>query len=397
MKKYYLIFAGLLILCSLLKAQTADFPPDSSPASTNIQNSQYPRVTSDLRAIFRVKAPDAQKVQISIDKTYDMVKDNQGFWTVTTDPQVPGFHYYALIIDGVSVSDPASKTFYGVSRDYSAIEIPEAGADYYTIKNVPHGDIRSKFYFSNTTKEWRQIYIYCPPGYDKDMNKKYPVLYIMHGGGEDQTGWAVLGKLDIILDNLIAEGKAKPMIAVMESSAARIPGESTARAPQTGAAPQAPGTQTGRPQQSTANSAFQTVMIKDLIPFIDSEFRTLSDRESRAMAGLSMGGALTMQVSLTNLDKFAYIGGFSGGSRNLAGADLNSLYNGVFANPAEFNRKVKLFFLSTGSVEGPNVKTAADALTKAGIKCIYYESPGTAHEWLTWRRSLREFAPLLFR
>jgi enterochelin esterase-like enzyme len=394
-------------LCS---GQIPEYPFDSKPASTNIQNAQYPRVTSDLRVIFRIKAPDAQKVQVNLGKTYDMVKDDQGFWTVTSDSQVPGFHYYAMIIDGVSVSDPASETFFGVGRMYSAIEIPSAGEDFFTIKNVPHGDIRTKWYYSRTTEEWRKIYIYCPPGYDKNLNQKYPVLYIQHGGGEDQRGWAIQGMTDIILDNLIAEGKAKPMLVVMESSAARKPGEPAPQPRQpapAAASPAAPGVQpaqAGQPQQgarprmSFTFNTFQEVMLNDLIPFIDGNFRTLSDGQNRAMAGLSMGGMVTTQITFSNLDKFAYIGCFSGGPRLAVTDDLKTVYNGVFADAATFNKKVRLFFISNGTVEGNSPKDAGEILKKAGINnVVVYQSPGTAHEWLTWRRSLYQFSQLLFK
>jgi enterochelin esterase-like enzyme len=403
----------LFVLNLLCLGQAADYPPDSKPASTNIQNAQYPRVTSDLRAIFRVRGNDAQKVQISLGKTYDMVKDAQGFWTVTTDPLVPGFHYYSLVIDGIKVSDPASESFFGTGSMSSAIEIPSAVEDFYTIKNVPHGDIRIKSYYSKTTAEWRKIYIYCPPGYDKNINQKYPVLYIFHGGGEDQRGWAVQGMTDVILDNLIADGKTKPMLIVMESSSARKPGEPLPQprqqAPAAGAArPAAPGAQPAalgaqpaaapRPAMNISYNTFQDVMLNDLIPFIEGNFRALGDGQNRAMSGLSMGGMVTTSIAFANLDKFGYIGCFSGGPRITPTDDLKSVYNGVFADPATFNKKVKLLFISNGSVEGNSAKDASDLLKKAGINnVVFYQSPGTAHEWLTWRRSLNQFASLLFK
>jgi enterochelin esterase-like enzyme len=409
MKKTLLFMMILLFtLYQISQGQIPQYPADSKPASTNIQNGQYPRVTSDLRAIFRTRAVDAQKVQINLGKNYDMVKDDQGFWTVTTDPLAPGFHYYSLVIDGVSVSDPASETFYGTGRMSSAIEIPSAGEDFYSVKNVPHGDIRAKNYFSKTTGEWRKIYIYCPPGYDNDLKKRFPVLYIMHGGGEDQRGWAVQGMTDNILDNLIAEGKAKPMIIVMESSAARKPGDPIPqpRQPAPAPSPQAqpgPGAQGargagGRPPMNMNFNNFQEVMLNDLIPFIDGNFRTLTDGNNRAMSGLSMGGMVTTSITFANLDKFAYIGCFSGGPRITPTDTLSKVYNGVFANPATFNKKVKLFFISNGSVEGNSARDASELLKKAGINnVVFYQSPGTAHEWLTWRRALNQFAQLLFR
>jgi enterochelin esterase-like enzyme len=395
------LFTILLILgiCSITFAQEDDLIKNSKPAQTNVQNAQYPRITPDLRVIYKMKVPEGVKVQFDLaNKKYDMVKDTGGWVTVITDPQVPGFHYYRLWIDGVEVSDPASETFFGVSRMFSAIEIPSAGEDFYTLKDVPHGDIRTKYYFSKTTNEWRKIYIYCPPGYDNDINKRYPVLYIQHGGGEDQRGWAVQGLTDVIMDNLIAEGKAKPMIVVMETSAARKPGE-PAFQPRPARPAAAQGNQQGaRPRMNFSFDTYKEVMISDLIPFIDGNFRTLTDAKNRAMSGLSMGGMVTTSVTFTNLDKFAYIGCFSGGPRVTETDDLKTVYDGVFANPATFNQKVKLLFISNGTVEGNSPIQAGEILKKAGIKnVVVYQSPGTAHEWLTWRRSLHEFAPLLFK
>jgi enterochelin esterase-like enzyme len=363
---------------------------DTNPASSNVRGGEYPRITSDLKAIFRIKAPDALKVQIQLDKKYDMVKDDQGIWTVTTDPQVPGFHYYFLLIDGLQVSDPASESYFGYGRMASGIEIPETGVDYYTVKNVPHGDLRSKWYFSAVTGKWRRCIIYCPAGYDNSINEKYPVLYLQHGAGEDERGWGIQGKADIIMDNLLAEGKAKRMLIVMDQGYADRAG-TTAQGQQNSAG--------GRPPQGP--SAFEDVVIKDLIPFIDGNFRTVPDREHRAMAGLSMGGMQTIQITLTNLDKFSYIAGFSGAGRfSGAGLDIINDYKGVLADSVLFNKKVRLLWIGIGSAEPDNMYKAVNgfhlSLKKAGIKHVYYESPGTAHEWLTWRRDLYDFAPRLF-
>lgn len=389
---------------------------NSKPASSNVQNAQFPRITPDLRVVYRMKVPDmtAKVIFDLANKKYEMIRDTGGWMNVVTDPQVPGFHYYRLVINGIEVSDPASETFFGVGRMFSAIEVPSAGEDFYTVKNVPHGDIRAKWYFSKTTNEWRKIYIYCPPGYDKDINKKYPVLYIQHGGGEDQRGWAVQGLTDVILDNMIAEGKAKPMIVVMETSAARKPGEAApaprsapAAAPSmlmgpsnppAGAPAQANQPAPPRPRMNISFDTYKEVMLKDLIPFIDGNYRTLTDGTNRAMAGLSMGGMVTTSVTLTNLDKFSYIGCFSGGPRVTATDDLKTIYDGAFADPAAFNKKVKVFFISNGTMEGNSPITAGEVLKKAGLtNVVVYQSPGTAHEWQTWRRSLHEFAALLFK
>ena len=408
MKKINWMIVIILIANIISLAQVDEFIKDSKPASTNVQNAQYPRITPDLRVIYKIKAPDDAKILFDLaNKKYEMVKDKDGMLSVITDPQVPGFHYYRLVINGVEVCDPASETFFGVGRMFTAIEIPSAGEDFYTVKDVPHGDIRTKWYFSKTTNEWRKIYIYCPPGYDKDVKKKYPVLYIQHGGGEDQRGWAMQGLTDIILDNMIAEGSAKPMIVVMETSAARKPGEPLPQPrPAPAAAPsivlgqgnQPAATPAPRPRMNFSFDTFKEVMLNDLIPFIDKNYRTLTDGKNRAMAGLSMGGMVTTSVTLSNLDKFAYIGCFSGGPRVTEKDTLTKIYNGAFADAATFNKKVKAFFISNGTVEGNSPLVASEILKKAGINNItVYQSPGTAHEWLTWRRSLHEFAKLLFK
>jgi enterochelin esterase family protein len=279
----------------------------------------------------------------------------------------------------------------------SGIEIPEKGIDYYTVKNVPHGDLRSKWYFSNTTGKWRRAYIYCPPGYDNNIKERYPVLYLQHGMGEDERGWGIQGKVDIILDNLIAEGKAKSMLVVMDQGYAERAG---AQAPEQRNSPGTPGAAGSRPPQGP--SAFEEVVIKDLIPFIDATFRTLSDRDHRAMAGLSMGGMQTIQITFANLDKFAYIGGFSGAGRfGGAGLDVKNDYEGILADSTAFNKKVRLLWIGIGTAEPENMYKAVNgfhqALLKAGINHVYYESPGTAHEWLTWRRDLYNFAQRLFQ
>ncbi len=355
------------------------------PASTNVPGTKYPRILPDNRVIFRLKAPDAQKVQVDLLKKYDMEKDDDGIWQVTTDPIVEGFHYYSLFIDGVAVCDPASQTFYGMGRMASGIDIPEKDVDYYLAKDVPHGQIRQIRYYSNITKSWRRAFVYTPLGYDTNLKERYPVLYLQHGGGEDETGWPNQGRVDFILDNLIAEGKAKPMLIVMDRGYAVDP-----------AAP--PVSMSRGFLQS--NNTLTDVFIKEVIPMIDRDFRTIADREHRAMAGLSMGGFQTFQITLTNLDKFAYIGGFSGAAFMMPGADITTMYNGVWADAASFNNKVKLVYISIGTAEPERMYQGVNnfhkELEKARIKHVYYESPGTSHEWLTWRRSLKQFVSLIF-
>jgi enterochelin esterase family protein len=327
-------------------------------------------------------------MQIDLMRKYDMVKDTGGYWVVTTDPVVEGFHYYSLLIDGVPVVDPSSQTFYGMGRMASGIDIPDPDGDFYTARNVPHGEVRSVHYYSDITKAWRRAFVYTPPGYDADINKKYPVLYLQHGAGEDETGWSTQGRMDFILDNLIADGKATPMIVVMDKGYATDPTR-----PAGEVAPGAP--------RMMAGNVFPEVLVKEIIPMTEKNFRVIGDRDHRAMAGLSMGGFQTFQTTMTNLDKFAYVGGFSGASFLQPGTDLTQMYNGVWADAAAFNQKVKVLYISIGTAEPERmytgVKNFHEALDKAGIKHIYYESPGTSHEWQTWRRSLRQFASLIFK
>jgi enterochelin esterase-like enzyme len=366
-----LLFAT--ILCAVL-AQAAD---EGQPASTNVLGAQYPRVHQDLSATFRLKAPDAQKVQVQIgadNKRYDLAKGEDGVWSGTSAPLVPGFHYYFFLIDGVQVSDPASQAFFGYGKAASGIEVPEKGADYYEPKNVPHGEVRTRWYFSKVTEAWRKSLVYTPPDYEANSRTRYPVLYLQHGAGEDETGWTTQGHANFILDNLIAAKKTVPMIVVMDKGYATRPG--------------------GGP------SAFEDVVIGDLIPMIDGAFRTIADRDHRAMAGLSMGGGQTIQITMHHLDHFAWIGSFSGANMGGQAFDPKTSFNGVLSDPAAFQKKVKLLWLGVGTDEGrmtASVRTFHESLDKAGIKTVYYESPGTAHEWQTWRRDLNEFAPLLFR
>lgn len=359
------------------------------PASTNVPNAQYPQILPDNRVVFRIKAPNAQKVQADLGRKYDMVKDTSGNWSVTTDPIAIGFHYYSLFIDGVALADPSSQTFYGMGRMASGIDIPEAGVDYYFPKNVPHGQIRNINYYSETTKAWRRAFVYTPPGYDDDMNKRYPVLYLQHGGGEDESGWPVQGKADLIADNLIAQGNATPMLIVMDRGYAVDPMRRRVEA------------KPGDLRAMMANNAFPDVLVKDVIPMIDKTFRTLPDRDHRAMAGLSMGGFQTFQTTMTNLDKFSFVGGFSGAAFLEPGSDITKAFDGVWADADSFNKKLKVLYLSIGTVEPERMYNSVHnfhlALEKAGIKHIYYESPGTSHEWQTWRRSLNQFAALIFK
>jgi enterochelin esterase-like enzyme len=402
--KSALILAALS--CGLSWGQAAD---DCKPSPLNVPEAKYPCVYPDHRAMFRVIAPNAQKVSLRIARGFDMTKGADGIWSVTTTPLVVGFHYYSLQIDGATVADPSTMTFFGSGWQNSGIEIPEpaADADYYQPKDVPHGHVSEQRYFSKITGKWRRCFVYTPPEYEANAKTKFPVLYLLHGWGEDETGWSAQGHVDFIMDNLIAAKKAKPMIIVMDNLNAVKPGESASLfaarglVPAPGAAPAAQpgrGAPGGRGPGGFNLTAFTDMMFTDLIPMVERTYRALPGRENRAMAGLSMGGMQTFTTGLNNLDKFAYLGGFSGSCGGRGGTfDPKTACNGAFADPAAFNKKVKVLFLGIGSVEGPGTKGFSDSLTQAGIHNVYFESPGTAHEWLTWRRCLNDFAPRLFR
>jgi enterochelin esterase family protein len=317
----------------------------------------------------------------------DLQRDDEGVWTVTTAPAVPGFHYYWFLLDGVAVNDPASETFFGYGKPTSGVEVPEPGVDFYEAKDVPHGEVRAFWYHSRTTGRPRRAFVYTPPGYDPAAPLRYPVLYLQHGMGEDERGWVTQGRMNFILDNLLAAGKARPLLVVMDNGTVPPP-------------PAAPGA-AAAPRSAPAGLNFQgfaDVLLNDLIPRIDATYRTLADREHRAMAGLSMGGMQTLQIGLRSLDRFAWLGSFSGPP--LAGFAVPTSYDGVFADPATFNRVVRLLWLGAGSAEerfATAVKQMHAALEQAGIRHCVYESPGTAHEWQTWRRSLLDFIPRLFQ
>jgi enterochelin esterase-like enzyme len=404
MKTQAAVTACLTLLAGgLCLAQSTETADNSRPSFWNSYGAQYPRVDSQLRGIFRLQAPDAQKVQLHLDKNYDMVKDTNGVWSVTTTPQAVGFHYYWFMVDSVNVADPASDSFFGVGRQYSGFEVPSKGEDFYDIKDVPHGDLRTHYYHSDIVKAWRRCIVYTPPGYDKNTSERYPVLYLLHGAGEDETGWGWQGRANFILDNLIAEGKARPMILVMDNGGGNtMGGFGGARGGRGGArGTNAPAERTGGRAGGRGGLGgmgggdFGRIVTTEIIPMIDSSFRTLADQPHRAIAGLSMGSMQAVSIGMANLDKFSGIGSFSGAS---LGDPSNT--NSPLAKPAEFNKTVQAAFASFGSVEpgSNNLKSQHDSLVAAGItNSYYYISPGTAHEWQTWRRSLHEFAPLLFR
>jgi len=394
--------AALLAWAMAASTLSAQGAPGFLPATTNVPGATCPAINAEHEIQFCVKAPDAQKVQAAVGgQKVDLVKQPDGVWTATTPPIVPGFHYYSLIIDGVQVNDPNSRTFFGTGKDSSGIEVPESsGGDYYQIQNVPHGQVREIWYHSNVTATWRHALVYTPPGYDAHGAARYPVLYLQHGAGEDETGWVRQGDANFILDNLIAAGKARPMLVVMAYGYAEKAGTPEPN-PAGGATGMAAMLQTMQRQ----TNGFEDDLTQVLIPYIDANFRTIADRDHRAMAGLSMGGSQTFQITMNHLDLFSYIGGFSGVTGefvfNNPRPDIKAIYHGEFADPTAFAKRVHLLWIGVGTAEPAfihdGIMAFHEALESAGIKHVFYQSPGTAHEWLTWRRDLNDFAPRLFQ
>lgn len=424
---FFIILLTTLLVSSTCLAERLEMPLapvasenapafEAHPSPYNLPGVQYPRIEADSRVTFQFRAPDAKKVQLALvvpgqnslnPLPFDMVKGENGVWTYTTpEPQGPGYHNYWMIVDGATVLDPGTNAYIGYSHMCNGYEIPEPGVTYYDMKDVPHGHIMIKNYYAKTSESWRRIFVYTPPEYDKNPTKRYPVLYLQHGGGEDERVWFEMGRTNLILDNLLAEDKIKPFIVVMETSAVGGPGGRRGGFPGMGG--------------GSRGGAYGQLMVNDLIPYIDSTFRTLKDQPNRAMAGLSMGGMQTSAVTMPNLDTFSHIGLFSGGAAGEGGfaggafgfgnrgggnsqeLDLQRIYNGAMADPAEFNKKVKVLFMTYGTeppLENPEgLKKHQEKLIKAGITNSYvYISPGTSHEWQTWRRSLYIFAQMIFK
>lgn len=361
---------------------------DFKPSSVNQPGQSFPQVNSQGYVRFRIVAPDAKAVKVSLGLGGRggtvLTRAADGPWTGTSEgPLDEGFHYYHLTVDGGTFNDPGTLNFYGSTRWESGIEIPAHDADFYALKDVPHGRVEQVLFPSPSTRTQRRAFVYTPPGYDRNARTRYPVLYLQHGWGEDETAWSNQGHANLIMDNLIAAGKTRPFIIVMTYGMTND------------VRPGSPGG-----LASFDITPFRTVLIDELIPHIDGQFQTLSDQRHRAMAGLSMGGFETKLIAPKNLDKFAYIGLLSGGTVSLD--DVN-------ATPG-YKDKVRLTFVSFGSREldggraggppgGPRVdpRVNAAALKNAGINSVFYVSPNTGHEFLTWRRSLFEMAPLLFR
>ncbi|MBK7106250.1 MAG: esterase [Ignavibacteriae bacterium] len=372
-----LIFVLLLSRANFAQSEQEKIIEDFKTVS-NQPGKEFPKVNSERRVRTSISAPDAHKVQLDISAVkYDLNKDTAGVWTGESAPQDEGFHYYQLWIDGAAVPDPNSLYYFGAMRWGSGVDVPAHDQEFYELKDVPHGQIREIYFPSKSTNTSRRAFVYTPPDYEKNVNKKYPVLYLQHGYGENEYGWPNQGKTNFIMDNLIASGKANPFIIVMTygmTNDVKMGG-----------------------LRNFDITPFQTVLVDELIPYIDSNFRTLTDQPNRAMAGLSMGGFETKLVTLKKLDTFSQIGLFSGGSINLE--DVN--------NTPGFKEKVKLVFVGTGGRELENFRNGGrgfggdpekntEEISKEGINAHFYVSPETAHEWQTWRRCLNEFAQLVF-
>jgi enterochelin esterase-like enzyme len=347
------------------------------PASTNVRGVKYPQILPDSRAVFRVKAPNAQKVQLDLVKKYSMLKNSEGVWEVTTDSLTEGFHYYSILVDGLAVADPSSETFYGMGRMASGIEVPFKGDDYYAIKDVPHGEVCIKYYYSNVFNGWRRFYIYKPAGYDVNVGDKYPVLYILHGGGEDERGWSTQGKTDLILDNLIAAKKAKPMLVVMPDGNMNVQGfgENTLR-------------------------IFERELKLCIIPFVEKNYRAENNSGNRALAGLSMGGIQTLYAGMNNTDIFSYLGVFSSGWILPLQSELaDKQYGFIKKNLDNIKNNLKLLWIGIGGKEDiayNNCQAMIAKFDEMNLKCTYSDYPG-GHAWPVWRNNLYNFAQLLFK
>lgn len=373
MKRHLIGLVLLMTLSiSMCPAQTdqSAVKDDFKPSTLNQPGQEYPQVNSQLYARFRIIAPEAKSVVVSLGLGgtrggTPLSKAEDGTWVGTTaGPMEEGFHYYHLTVDGGVFNDPGTLNFYGSTRWESGIEIPAHDQDFYTLKDVPHGRVQQILFPSKSTNTSCRAFVYTPPAYDKDQSMRYPVLYLQHGWGEDETAWTNQGHANLIMDNLIAEGKIKPFIIVMAygmTNNVRIGG-----------------------LRNFDITPFQTVLIDELIPYIDTNFRTYADQSHRAMAGLSMGGMETHTITLARPDVFSYYGLLSGGTYT--------------PDEIKDKSKVKLIFMSCGSFENPDgVKKAAAALKEAGINAVSYVSENTRHEFQTWRRSLHVLAPLLFK
>lgn len=381
----------LVLLCGITLAQTAP-----ARLSTTILDADFPRLNADGSVDFRVKADGAKEVKLLMElgqSTYEMAKREDGYWRVTTKPLLPGFHYYAISVDGFDSNDPGSRVFFAARKEVSGLEVPGPGSDFFAVKDVPHGTVRTEWYFSKTTGQTRRVFVYTPPGYDQGTSR-YPVLYLQHGYGEDEAGWSDQGHENFILDNLIAAHKAKPIIIVNENGMIGVHFQPPPPKPGTSPAPP-PSRAVARFFMDERYTMLDAIISADLISYIDSHFRTIPDRDHRALAGLSMGGAQALRIGLNHLNEFGYIGAFSPA---IAITDTSTDYDGVLKDPEKINRELHLLWMGIGSDDFllTSVKQSHEKLEEAGIKHVWVESSG-AHVWTVWRKYLADFAARLFQ
>ena len=386
------------LMCFTALSLSAQVKEDFVPSPNNQPGKEYPMVNSERCVRVKVKADDAKSVKLDIGGVkYELTKGEDGFWTGESAPQDEGFHYYQLNVDGADVPDPSSLYYYGASRWGSGIDVPAPDQDFYAVKNVPQGQMRELYYWSETNQAMRHCFVYTPAEYDTNADKRYPVLYLQHGGGENEYGWPQQGRTAQIMDNLIAAGQAVPFIIVMDNGTWTMPRPAAPAGAPLGQRPQGGRPAGGFGMPSNWADGIANTFINDIIPMIDSRFRTIADAEHRAMAGLSMGGMQTKAIAFPRPDVFSNIGIFSGGTITVAEAD---------AQPG-FRETNKLVFVSFGSRElenrvagfgdGTDPKEETEDLAASGINAHFYVSPGTAHEWQSWRRALYQFAQLLFK
>lgn len=371
MKKFTLII-GIFLLCS-------DY------LKVSAQLMREPEIDDNNRVTFTVNAPNAKEVKIINQSDemamgaaeYSLIKGKEGIWKITTNPCRPGLHYYKLSIDGFECADPKSQMYFGWGKWSSCLEVPDKNLTFYLPQNNPSGEVTTHWYHSKVTGDIRKCLIYTPPGYRKNLNRKYPVLYLQHGSGESELGWTMQGKVNFILDNLIADGKAEPMIIVMDN----------------GYAPSPDAKDRSRPGGS--ENKFEELLLNDLIPEIDAHYLTIASRESRALAGLSMGAGQAQRIGFNNLDVFASIGAFSGGFRDF---DINTSYSGVFKDVNQFNNSVKLYWFGCGDLDNSyeGAKNLHKTLSDLGINHTWNEMHGS-HEWQVWRHHIYDFAQKVFK
>ncbi len=404
----FVLGLGMLLATGPASAQSEK---DCVPAPTNMPNAGYPRVCPDYRVMFKLEAPNARRVQLEPnvgasginfgEKIYDMVKGADGVWSVTVGPVVPGHHYYHFLVDGLAVADPGSESYtvslgrqttWGLMGKDSGIEVLEKGVDYFLPKDVPHGVVEELWYKSKTAGEYRRAFVYTPPGYDKSLTTRFPVLYLQHGGTLDEYAWVNEGHISFIMDNLLAEKKIVPMLVVMDrgyGTWAQTSAQQTL--------PYSP--EIYKASDDKSREMFATNMIKDLIPLIDGRYRTKASRDNRAIAGLSRGAEQAMSIGLGNLDTFSHVAAFSGSgaARDYLAAPTTA-FGGIFTKPDVLASKVKVLWIGDGTAESgyKDILQFHQDLEKLGISHVYYEVPGTAHEWATWRKHLYDYAPRLF-